>query len=356
MAAVGRELSETERYLRQVADGLEALGQTEAGEVLAELATHIAEATAEADGDESKALAGFGSPDLLATRILQERGLLAESAGLRDAPGWMRLAAVAIDAARWLFLLWFLLGPVFFIGVAGSPSPLTMALGWVYVLAVIAGTVWWWLRTRRRRGHVTAGMRTLGLRRVRVGDATRLVRMRDIPGLRRGRLELVGSVTWALLLVAMLAFGGYGLVSSARSSAESNRQQQIQQAVDDSTQAEALVRVLYDSILQGDANRSSIAPAAMPAIDELVARHQRGLFDSYWIYRVQLPDYKLLIPPVGRSREVVALVEVSELQKAGGDSASYQYTVVCRLTPAQTQGNSGSFSIDWQIEAAARTQ
>ena len=357
---MSRELSETEQYLRRVADGLEALGQTEADEVLAELATHIAEATAEAGGDESKALAGFGSPDLLAARILQERGLLAEGAGLRDAPGWMRLAAVAIDAARWLLLLWFLLGSVFFVGVAGSPSPLSLTLGWVYVLAVIAGTVWWWVRIRRQRGHVTAGMTTLGLRRVRVGDTTRLVRTRDIPGLRRGRSELVGSVVWALLFVAVLAFLSYGLFSSARSSSESNRQQEIQEAVRDAREAQGFVENVYTAITEGKSARGSFSPEAAPAADELAARYGTSLFqayDAYSITDVELPDYASMFSARDPSAHtVVALVDVNEVLKLGGGSATYRYTVVRRVTSAQMDGNAGTFTTEWKIEAVARTQ
>jgi uncharacterized membrane protein len=53
-------LNASERYLQQLADGLEALGPAETSEVIAEIRSHLTEATVEANGDVAFALARFG--------------------------------------------------------------------------------------------------------------------------------------------------------------------------------------------------------------------------------------------------------------------------------------------------------
>ena len=68
----------TELYMRRLADGLDALPAPDRAEVLAEIRSHIAEATAEAAGDQARALEAFGSPEEMATRILTERGVVKE--------------------------------------------------------------------------------------------------------------------------------------------------------------------------------------------------------------------------------------------------------------------------------------
>jgi uncharacterized membrane protein len=315
--ATSEKNSATERYLRELADGLEALPPADRAEVLAEVRSHLAEATSETGGEEERALAGFGEPSVLATRILQERGVLAEFSGLPDAPRSTRLAAVAIDAARWLLLLWVLLGAVFLYGAAGSPSPLTVALAWTYVAAVVAGTAWWWIRTRRQRGHVSAGMNVMGLRRVRVGEASRLVRATDIGEPKRARSELAGTVIWTLLLLLVVASLGYGLISSVRGQIETTHQQEIQAAAQDALEAEHLVTELYDATLRNEAASSTwFTPEAGAAATDLTGRHNLGGFDSYSIIDVQLPDYHSAASADDvNGYEGVVLLDVNEFQK-----------------------------------------
>ncbi len=349
--------TETERYLQQLADGLDALAPADRTEVLAEIRSHIADATAESGGDEALALAGFDGPDLLATRILQERGLITEVQGLPSAPGWMRWAAVIMDATRWLLLLWVLISAVLLFPFDGGRSTLVFALAWAWVAAVLALTVWWWVRKRRQRGHITTGMNIMGLRRVRVGGNTRLVLATDLGESRRGKGELVAAGLWALMLLLVLGVFAFGLVNWARSNAETNRQQNVQQAARDVLDAERAVTGVYTAALEGTLAGDSFSPEAVSGAAELVARHASGAFDSYDIVDVQLPGYKPMPSDDSLAGYTVeALVDVVEFHRDGGVQATYEYRVVKHITDLRTDENTVGFSWRWLIESVGRTE
>jgi len=88
----------SERYLRQLGEGLQALGPEESAEIVQEVRSHLAEATAEAGGDLDVALARFGSPDDLAKKILEERGILVENPAVPPAAGWRRAVALSFPS------------------------------------------------------------------------------------------------------------------------------------------------------------------------------------------------------------------------------------------------------------------
>ncbi len=348
--------SETGHYLQRLADGLDALAPAERTEVLTEIRGHIADATAEAGGDEAKALAGFGAPELLAARILQERGLIAESQGLQDAPGWSRWAAVALDGGRWLVLLWILVAMPF--GLFGYSGPILMAIGWLYVAAVCALAVWWWGWKRRQRGYVTAGMNIMGLRRVRVGDTVRLVRATDLGEPKRGKGELASSVAWAFVILLIVASFGFGMLRSATQNSESNHQQEIQDAVRDAREAEDAIRSVYAAALAGTASPDQFSSDLADDATQLVARHASGSLSSYHIVDVQLPGYEPL-PSDGSELadyEVAAIVQVTEMGQDGVSSATYEYSIIKHITDVQQSGSAGSFSWRWVIESAGRAE
>ena len=320
-------LSASERYLQQLADGLEALGPTETSEVLAEVQSHLTDAIAEAGGDESEALARFGSPELLATRILEERGILRGGPSVPEARGSRRLAALLIDVALWVLLLWFCAIPA--LGMAMAPSmPLVVAvLAWIALVAAVALSVWWWAKRRRERGHVTIGMNVMGLRRIRVGQTTRLVLKRDIPGLARGNAGRVVATLVVLLAVLILASISYSVFSSYGSS----RQVEIQNAVRDSSTGVVIVSELYRLVATG-AQQGDIegffAPAAMDDASALVARRSEGRIDSYAINSVELLSYTPQAEWDGNAAyETLVLVGVSEYAQGSDTPEQFQYRV-----------------------------
>jgi uncharacterized membrane protein len=343
-------LTDSERFLRELSRGLEVLGPAESREVVVEVGTHLVDAVAEAGGDEAAALSTFGSPQLLATRILQERGALSEGSEIREAPASMRWAAVALDGVRWLILLFILLGWAFFVGVDSDSAitPLVTTLACLYVAVVVGGTLYWWV-WRRRASPATAGMAALGLRRVTMGSSARIVRERDVPGTRRSTLTRATSLAWSLILVLIFVWFSYGLVNTVTGSNRVNHQQEIQEAVQDASQASLIVQNAYMAVSQGQTLTDWFGPTAAAAAGELAARYAANPF-TYLITDVQLPDYKPILSfddPFGRS--IDAYVTVVEFRE-GGATATYKYKVVYRVTHAETHGNSGFFEAQNCIE------
>jgi hypothetical protein len=329
--------------------GLEVLGSTESQEVVAEVRSHLVEATAEADGNELAALAQFGSPEVLATRILQERGVLHESSRVREAPARLRWAALGLDVARWLLLLWILLSWIFFIGVGGSPTPLVITVSWLYTAVVVAGTVWWW-GWRWRRSQATSGMAALGLRRVRMGQASRVVRERDIPGASPSWAARGAYRIWVIIIVLLFAICTYGLVSGAAGSSRSNHDKEIQQAITDSGQASLLVQNVYAALTAGQEIRGFFAPSIAAEGDTLFQRYASHPFDYFLVDRIEMPDYRPLTlngDSVGLQTE--AYVTVTEFYQ-DGNQTSYRYTVVFRMTDFEKHGNTSSWAIQHLIE------
>src|SRR5665647_92992 len=74
-ATMNDKPSQIDRYLKALERGLDALGPDETRDVIAEFRGLLADALVDAGGDESAALARLGSPDALAARILEERGI-----------------------------------------------------------------------------------------------------------------------------------------------------------------------------------------------------------------------------------------------------------------------------------------
>jgi uncharacterized membrane protein len=344
-----RSKTEAERFLEDLARGLEALGPAESAEVVAEVRSHLAEAVAEAGGDETAALKQFGGPALLARSILQERGALSEGTEIREASAGRRWAAVALDAIRWIVVLWILLAWTFIVGSGGSIAPYIVALAWTYIAVIAAVTIWWWV-WKRRRSQVTAGMIVMGLRRVHLGDVTRIVRARDIPGCRGGRPTRVVMAAWALVIVLLFAWGSYGLITSFRGSSRSNQRQDIQAAVSDAGQAISVIQNIYAGLAHGDDISMWFAPQAAGAARQLAERDAADPIDYILTGDIQMPDYKSILSyddPTGR--EIDAYITVTEIHN-NGSGANYRYKVVYRVTQAVRQGNAGFISAQMLVE------
>jgi uncharacterized membrane protein len=178
-------------FLDRLADGIEALGQAEAAEVLNELRGHLDEAMAEAPGDDAGALAAFGNPERLAARILEERGVISGPTAIRPAPAWTRQTARVLDLLTWVAgFLFFGLIPLTVVfwqhtTLAGL-YPLWIVGFWLLFSGVAACAGWWSAHRRQSNQRTSLGMRALGLRLVSMGDDRRLVKVKDLPGQPRG--------------------------------------------------------------------------------------------------------------------------------------------------------------------------
>jgi hypothetical protein len=346
----------TEHYMRRLADGLDALPPSARAEVLAEIRGHIADATVEAGGDEAAALVAFGNPEEMATRILTERGVIAENLGLQAAPGWMRWAAVGIDAGWWLVLLVFLLAVPF--GLLAYAGTVAMVAAWVYVAAVAGGTVWWWVRKRRQRGYASAGMNIMDLRRVRVRGATKLVRATDLGEPPRSKGALAGSIVWAVVIVVVVGGVCYGGIAGAVQNSASGHEQIVQDVANDTLDVERVVDGIYNAALKGEAVSSWFAPQASGAAADLLARHAAGAFDAYSVDRIEFLGYKPM--PYGDDLAGYVLTALVEVTESRGDTGQvlYQYRVVKRITDLQVSRNGASTSVSysgqWQVEEVTR--
>jgi hypothetical protein len=297
-----RKLTKTEAYLRQLADELDALGPAETDEVLAEIRSHIAEAVSDTGGDEEAALARLGTAETLSTRILEERGVIIGSPAVPDAPALTRRLAVALDIAVSLFIfllaLPFLAPALFFAaltdGSAGfvAVSFLLLAVGAVLLFSAI----WRWFRGRRP-GRATIGMSVMGLRRIRVGATTRLVRSRDVPGLPQRTLGRLGWAARLALVLLLLSFLGCALYGVGASVVERNRQDvdaALQAGFFYSDSAVALVSGVYANAMFGATQEDLgqwFAPTASEASAQLLDRRAGGELASYQIWSVRPLDY-----------------------------------------------------------------
>jgi uncharacterized membrane protein len=336
----------TENYLKQLASELEALGPAETDEVVAEIRAHLAEAISDAGHDEGVVFARFGSPDALAARILEERGVLASGPGIPEVPGRTRALAFAVDAAEWA------VGGILVYMVLAIPIGLTAFGGWRSALPIATALVMvalpavsWFLR-RRKPTYASTGMRLLGLRRIRVGAATRLVRERDIPGLPRQR-KLFPLFATAIAILLIVVFGysiAYSIADNNRSRAESK----IQDAVTDTSIGMAVVSGAYQQILAG-----SYSPTTHDSMTGVIQRRTSGKVETYAIESAEIPDvqtYATEFPQ--RTSASVVLVTVDEFTAGSETPSVYQYRVSSQTKSDGNQSSGGT----WVIESAKPVQ
>jgi uncharacterized membrane protein len=164
--------SRSVEYLTRLGKALDVLNE-QAAETVAEIRGHLAEAIAEKDGNAEAVLAEFGTPDALATRILEERGILAGSPSLAAAPKTARFVALVLDIAVWLLAVcavFVALSMLTALKVITDLHILAVLAIYAVEAAMLAVSFWWWVWGRGRAGRSTVGMRLVGLRRVRIGQ------------------------------------------------------------------------------------------------------------------------------------------------------------------------------------------
>jgi hypothetical protein len=332
----------TEDYLKQLASGLEALGPAETDEVVAEIRAHLAEAVSDAGGNESAVLARFGSPDALATRLLEERGVLATGPGIPVVPGRARALAFAVDAAEWtvggILVYMILAGSIGLMAFSGWRSALPIALA---LLMVALPAVTWFLR-RRKPTYVSTGMQLFGLRRIRVGTTTRLVRERDVPGFpRQPKLFPLFATTIAIALIVVF---GYSIASSIAENSHSQAQSAVEEAVTNSSTGVGMVSDAYREVLAG-----SYTPTAHDPMTGLIQRRASGKIETYSIESAEIPNSQTYVSEFpGRTSPIVVLVTIDEFAKGSDAPSTYQYRASCQM---KSDGN-GSYGGRWVIESA----
>ncbi|MDP2400659.1 MAG: hypothetical protein Q8M66_01640 [Actinomycetota bacterium] len=340
--------SEVERYLETLEGALEALGPDETREVVAEVRSLLADATADAHGDEGAAVEGFGSPTAFAAGVLEERGVLCGESRVSEASSASQTAALAIDVAFSLVAVAFLygfmtmsLGTVAYWGYSG---PFVTALAWVVVAAFLGALAWWWVK-RRRPGYTSTGMEAAGIRRIRVGENTRVVRSRDIPAPGASN-RLMPKVKVALALLILVSF-----VYSVAYASKSQWQARIDRALWDASVGAYVVTDVYRQVVMGvgaSSLRGSYEPSASDGMTALEQRFAGGKTKSYAVAFVKLPEGAT--SQSGGSdlaSEITVLVGIREFGGEYDVPVVYQYRVRCLLeSPEGESVNSGQWLIE----------
>jgi hypothetical protein len=350
---VTRKLDETERFLLELADGLEALGPAGSREVLVEVRGHLAEAIAEHHGDEHAALVQFGPAEQLAMRVLEERGILGIQPRLPEARPWRKVTGILVDLLFWFFAVAILSAPFQYV----VRERHTVHAGWialasVYFVALVLGSGWWWFGPWLRNGYDTTGMHVMGIQQVGVGGQTRMVRTHDLPG---ARVWTASRVISAVVTVGFLAMLGWSLYGTLWVMPRDQRVGMTNDIVSSTSTAVSLVGSAYLSVLndEPDATAYSFGPDAQAAAAELVKRHANGALDSYAIVDVNLPDHEWPSPYWnGRPGRTTVVVRVTE-RGVGADAwAQYEFRVVFAVPTDATD----DIPRGWYIESVTQLQ
>ncbi len=347
-----------DRYLQTLGRSLEALGPAEAREVVTEVRGLLEEAAAEASADTSAAgtqpdsaldeaaiLARFGSPEVLAASILEERGISAFASRVPDARLSVQVGAALIDAATSLLLAIVVLGAAFWgllaIGFWPLDKQVTLTRIELVVLAFAVFLGWWWLRKRRRAGFASTGMRAVGIRRIQAGETTRVVYSKDIPGegSRRRFWPAVKAGVAVALLVSMLSFSAWFYFT---------RVQGVGDMEDDIAAANSVVIRAYEGVVQADERelRQTFLSSAYRDKVALQQRYNDGQFGplSYEIGQARVADDSVYGPSV--------IVPVTERDPESSDFAVFEL----RVSLVGFGGGQGVMESAWLIESVEKVE
>lgn len=344
--------SDVEAFLGQVGEALEALGPDESREVVAELRTLLHDATTEAGGDASAALAGYGDPQTLAARILEERGVHSGPTRIASAPVGTRLGALAVDVVLWIAALVF----VYAVGgvtrgnaaYLGASSLVSRAGVGLLAVAAAAGSIWWWASWRRGAGTPTSGLALFGLRRIRVAGETRVVRTADIPGAVRSRrgwpvVKLVASLGLVALLLSSLAQGSRAAVQGDQDA-----------VLADITTSVSLVTEAYRTVVtDGGEDRAAglFGPSAASGLTDLLGRRDAGLVDAYTVRELGPDTQGRTFSDLTGAEGGRLSIPVTVCEHAGDrETGCYRYHVASVVTVDGRGGATG----DWWIESVRR--
>ena len=347
-------------YLERLAESLEALGPAEISEVLSEIHSLLTEAIQDDRGDEQQAMARFGTPEDLAVRILEERGILSEGSPVPEAPSRLRIAALVIDVAVWLvacMLLVPVVGIIVFAATsrfAGGAGFSINVIGVLLMLVTAAALGWLWFGRRRHKWYTSTGMEVVGLRTIRVGRETRVVRSRGIPGATRGKWSRAGSVVSTAIVVLILVFGLVSLVSSAIGNRAGDRETAALNAVAYSGTGVQMVSEIYREVQLGKPESElsgGFAPSSESALKDLLARQQSRKIVSYSISGIGLTGTGLdEFSETSLTDHAGVLVTVNEFPEGSAEPATFSYLVKMIVTSRTANGFSG----EWLIQSVER--
>ena len=241
-------------YLARLEAALEVLGPSEAAETTAEIGSYLAQA--DADDRLDSQLETLGAPESFAAGILAERGLLPAAAPTERASGVRRTLAALIDvlvAVIPLVLLSSLLAVVP-LGTAASgvgrwQLPLLFTAALLLGVAVAWGIRYWRNRSRGG-GRASVGMVITGLRAVRAGGDTRIVRAISIPGGGHRVWSRAGAAAKFLGAFAVIFLLTVSIVDAVTNTREYSRERDIRAASEDAGAAAAAVSGLGTSIVE----------------------------------------------------------------------------------------------------------
>lgn len=344
-----------ERYLERLSQDLEALGPQESAEVVAEVRAHLADAIADAGGDEEAGLSLFGSADVLGSRILEERGVVLGGGAMPESAAWQQGLAWLVDVLLWLagvVAIYVTLGQLSLrIALAAGPSIEFFAVASYVVIAVtLAAAValgYWLIRVRRAPGTHALGMRLLGLRRIRSAQQTRVVRVRQVPGLRRP--SLLGSSAAVVLGLAVIL--GFGWMWAQGSQVRSEGS--VVTAVEEASGAVRAVSGLYQRAVRDmdvEGTRDTYAPSAKQGVAALAARQRAGGVAAYSVEMIGLTD---ATPRVGLPAPGHALGAVVTVDEYGAISETIHTAWQYRLRYSEVTNADGSSGWGWRITSVA---
>lgn len=342
-------------YVDELATYLGALGSAEAQDVTTEMRDHLEQAVAEADGDFERVLGEFGSPQALAERILEERGLLSAPAKLSPAPSWRVALAFAVDVLMTLVAALFICVPVLAIAVPFGQSwtgyYLRLAIAVAIIVAGLAWGIRWWVRRQRNPEHSSTGMDLLGIRRLRAGSRLMLVMVTDIPGAvppRRG---------WAIARVALASVIFLPMVATLLNPA-SQPDWVAQNAVSNTSVAASTATGLYADVLNGATAgdlRQNYGGDIADQIERLVKLREVGQLTSYMVQQVELPSDQIE-PKNPSEMDVTAFVTIAEWHKGSDVPVSIRYRVQSITVDESTTSGPGwsttSGASEWRITGA----
>jgi len=375
-------------YVAALEAELRALGATDVDDEIAEIRSHLADATAGVSPEDlPAAIAEFGGPAVLARSIIAER-TAAVSLGGAPRAGRGRIALGWTSDILWvLFMLpltFLSAGPWFAFAVhdlswrdlttlssPGGLDPLfagtIAALALVMLLGVI-WTVFWTFRLigRRRSGLSTVGMRAVGVVMLPAEDGVQPVTVTDavragMPPIRRRALAVGGVVLAAVGLVAAFAWIPVQRVLMERG----QRELDIQYASDEADwarwqkQTQGWVSELYEETqLKEDVPNDELA-SAVPDLGVRVTADQYATFIRE--YRADTVKSWRFVHLVGSSNEdtlstvhttadgAIVTVAVTEVM---GDRNTIRNVVFCfRGTVTETEIGADE---SWQLVAVWR--
>lgn len=341
---------EVSRYLTKLADGLGALGPAETQEVLAEVRSHIQDSLSETGEDSAVVLARFGSPEALAMRILEERGILPGTSALPDAPAWMRRTALALDILVTVFLL--VMSAALIAAIMWLATSIER-LGWPLVLMVAlmppaALCLFWaiarWCRARRA-SVTTVGLGLMGLRRLRIGQSDHLIRKRDLPGVSVKPWDrLHWGLRFACLLVVLAVLGcavtalAFALTQHTSVTSGSVALMEAPYAV----MAMDEMSDFYESVTTGSSTqdiRDRFGPQAPEIAASLLARRHAGKLSTYRTGGSSLAEY---FPAASTdtslhspSEQLLLTVDVVEYPQGSYEGMVYRYVLAWTFTGIQ---------------------